>query len=169
MIVLLMGPPSCGKTTQAAHIMEQHGLPALDFAQVLAAATATPKSGAAVEAKGLIATGERLPEALAIEILKERLDEGDCAKGFSLEGIPVNMEQAALLDGMLARKGLGVDAAIYLDVQDQEWHDLYEPLLGWYMSSGKLATLNSNMYLDEVKECVSDILKAAHAAAALPP
>lgn len=93
MIAVLIGPSSCGKTTQGQFIEKKFGLPGLVWADVLKNAVNKNDTEASQEAKELLQQGEKIPGIIAVEIIRERITHPDCADGFSLEGFPKNMEQ----------------------------------------------------------------------------
>jgi len=63
-------------------------------------------------------SGQLMPDNLMIEIISDRIDQPDCAKGFILDGFPRTVPQAEALDKLLAEKGLKLDHVIELKVDD---------------------------------------------------
>jgi len=102
--------------------------------------------------------GEQVPDRVLIEMMEERLSRDDCADGFSLEGIPRTMEQAALIDQLLASKGLEIDVALSLDAGNDDWNASMDDVFSWYDRQGKLAVINANMYVEEVQMAVADVI-----------
>jgi len=92
MIVLLLGPTKCGKSTQGKFLEQKYGLPALVYAEIFNKAV-TEGTQAGQDAQAAVAQGGDVPEIIAVEMIRERIIHPDCADGFSLEGYPISMEQ----------------------------------------------------------------------------
>jgi len=95
--LLFMGPPASGKGTQTHRLSQETGLPHVDTGSLLRAAI---KKGteAGLIAKSYIDKGQLAPIEIVARIIKERLLEDDCRKGFILDGFPRSLEQAVALD-----------------------------------------------------------------------
>lgn len=117
MRLILLGPPGAGKGTQAQRIVAKHGIPQLSTGDMLRAAVA---AGTEVgkKAKALMDAGELVPDEVVNAIVSERIEEADCAGGFILDGYPRTLVQADAVDAMLKEKGLALDVAIELAVDD---------------------------------------------------
>ena len=87
MKLILLGAPGAGKGTQAAVISRELGIPAISTGNILRAAIqeGTPTG---MKAKTYMDEGHLVPDEVIIGIIKERLAEPDCAKGFILDGVP---------------------------------------------------------------------------------
>ena len=116
-IMILFGPPGAGKGTQAPKIVETLGIPQLSTGDMLRAAVAagTPVG---IEAKAVMESGGLVSDALVVGVIAGRIVDADCAKGFILDGFPRTVEQATMLDAMLAKSGEGVTYVIALEVPD---------------------------------------------------
>jgi len=115
MNIVLLGAPGAGKGTQAAKMVEEFGLPHISTGDIFrkAVADATPLG---LEAKRYMDAGELVPDEVTIGIVKERLAQPDCAKGFILDGFPRTAPQADALADALASMGTALDAVILVDV-----------------------------------------------------
>ncbi len=118
MRLILLGPPGCGKGTQAQRLVGKHGIVQLSTGEMLRAAVKadTPVGR---KAKDIITRGDLVPDDVVVAIISERLDQPDARRGFILDGFPRTLGQAEALDRILAAKGLRLDGAIELKVDEQ--------------------------------------------------
>lgn len=126
--IVLTGAPGCGKGTQARLLKERVAIPHLSTGEMLRAEAAkgTPLG---LEIKALIDGGNLVPDEMIINMLSKRIDEDDCKNGFILDGFPRTLPQAQVLDEMLAKKGITLDAVIEIQVPDEI---IMERILGRY-------------------------------------
>jgi len=110
MRLILLGPPGAGKGTQANYIKEKFHIPQISTGDILrAAAKAGTPLGLA--AKKVIDGGNLVSDDIIIGLVKERLKEPDCAKGFLLDGFPRTLPQAQ------AMKDTGIHIDFVLEIQ----------------------------------------------------
>ena len=119
MNIILLGPPGGGKGAQAKKIVEKYGIPHIATGDILREAVAKGTE-LGKKAKEYMDRGELVPDEIVIGIVRERLKQPDCEKGFLLDGFPRTIKQAEALDEMLKELGKDIDAVIYIDVPEEE-------------------------------------------------
>ncbi|PTM99018.1 adenylate kinase [Mycoplana dimorpha] len=118
MRLIFLGPPGAGKGTQAKLLTERYGIPQLSTGDMLRAAVAA-ETDVGKRAKAVMDAGQLVSDAIVNEIVSDRIDSPDCARGFILDGYPRTVPQAQALDEMLAGKGISLDAVIELKVDEK--------------------------------------------------
>ncbi len=115
MRIVLLGAPGAGKGTQAKKLVDKYGIPQISTGDILrkAVADGTPLGK---EAKSYMDKGELVPDSVVIGLVKERLAQDDCKKGFILDGFPRNTAQAEVLDKVLEEMGIPLQVALSVDV-----------------------------------------------------
>jgi adenylate kinase len=115
MRLLIIGAPGAGKGTQAEYIKSHYKIPHIStgemFRKVIAANTELGDL-----AKVYIDRGDLVPDSATNTIVKARLSERDCKRGFLLDGYPRNLSQVKAFEGMLDEHGWKLDAVINIDV-----------------------------------------------------
>ena len=115
MNIVLLGPPGAGKGTQALRIAKNHSIPHISTGDIFRRAVAD-ETELGVRAKGFMNRGELVLDEVVIGIVKERLDEPDCAKGFLLDGFPRTVAQAEVLEATLVKGGRELDSVLDIEV-----------------------------------------------------
>ncbi len=112
MNIIFLGPPGAGKGTHAQRLMQELSIPQISTGEILRAAIreGTPTG---LKAKACIEKGELVPDAVVIDIVKERLQQADCANGYILDGFPRTVAQAEAL-GTFAK----IDAVVNFILSD---------------------------------------------------
>jgi adenylate kinase len=115
MNILFMGPPGAGKGTQAERIVDTFEIPHISTGDAfrLAMKQGTPLGQ---KAKEYVDQGLLVPDDVTNGIVRERLLQSDCEKGFLLDGFPRTLAQAEALDGMLGEMGRKIDHVVNLRV-----------------------------------------------------
>lgn len=115
MRIALLGPPGCGKGTQAEILCKTLAIAHISSGDLLRQAVA---SGTELgrEAKGYMDSGKLVPDELVIGLIKTRVAQHDCEAGFLLDGFPRNREQAEKLDKGLV--GEGLDCVVAIEVSE---------------------------------------------------
>ncbi len=111
MRVIFLGPPGSGKGTQAKRLQEAQGIPQVSTGDLLRQAV-RDQTELGREAQGYMDAGKLVPDSLVIALLLERIQAGDCAGGFILDGFPRTVPQAEALDAALAEQGRPIDTVV---------------------------------------------------------
>ena len=119
MRLILMGPPGAGKGTQASHVADHFGIPAISTGDIFRAnvSEGTPLG---VKAKEFMDAGEYVPDEVTNLMVRNRIDEDDAKPGFLLDGYPRTLAQVEELDGMIKFTGHELDAVVVLTVDPEE-------------------------------------------------
>ena len=118
MNIVLLGAPGAGKGTQAALLVEEFGTPHISTGDILRAAV-KEQSELGLKAKGYMDAGNLGPDDLIIDLMRERFQQPDTAKGVILDGFPRTTTQAVALDTMMAELERPLDAALLIDVEPE--------------------------------------------------
>lgn len=150
MNIVLFGPPGAGKGTQAKELINKYEIPQISTGDILRTAISN-KTTLGLEAKKFMDAGNLVPDEVVNGLVKERLKNDDCQKGFILDGFPRTVEQAITLDEILTSLGKSVEKVIALDVPNSE---IVERITGRRTSikTGKIYHLKYNPPIDEKEE-----------------
>ena len=113
MRLILLGPPGAGKGTQAAFIRDAYRIPQISTGDMLRAAV---KEGTALglAAKDVMDRGALVSDDIIVHLVKNRLREPDCARGYLFDGFPRTIPQAEAMK----HGDVGLDYIIEIDVPD---------------------------------------------------
>jgi len=99
MKLIIFGPPSAGKGTQAQRLSKKYGIPQVATGDLLREAVAK-KTPLGVKIKSYLDTGKLGPDDLIVQLIRDRVSKPDCKNGYLLDGFPRTMDQARELDKM---------------------------------------------------------------------
>ena len=118
MNIVLMGPPGAGKGTQADVMARNLFVPHISTGDIF---RANIKAGTELGqlANQYISKGDLVPDEVTLAMIKDRLAEDDCAKGFILDGLPRTIGQADALEAILAEQGKQLDKVVNIDVPEE--------------------------------------------------
>ena len=115
MRLILLGPPGAGKGTQAAFICQRYGIPQISTGDMLRGAI---KAGTALglAAKKVMDAGQLVSDDIILGLVRERLKQPDCAKGYLFDGFPRTIPQAEAMREALVQ----IERVLEIDVPDEE-------------------------------------------------
>ncbi|WP_328774835.1 nucleoside monophosphate kinase [Streptomyces goshikiensis] len=117
--IVLMGPPSAGKGTQAALLARQLQLPHVSIGDIYRK-NISEGTTLGLTVKECLEAEEVIPDEAILGMLAQRLDENDAVRGFLLDGVPRNLDQAFSLEALLGSGGKEVDVVLGVDVPHDE-------------------------------------------------
>ena len=115
MRLILLGAPGAGKGTQAANICARYGIPQISTGDMLRAAV---KAGTplGLQAKAVMDSGALVSDDIIIGLVRDRLQQPDCARGFLFDGFPRTLAQADALKAA----GIAIDYVVDFEVPDED-------------------------------------------------
>jgi adenylate kinase len=115
-IVLLFGPPGCGKGTQASFISRHYRIPAISTGELFRAEcrAGTPL---AKQSCSIMAQGGLVDDEIVNQMVANRISKADCPSGFLLDGYPRTKPQAEFFDGILSQQGFPKPTVVHLEVR----------------------------------------------------
>ncbi len=115
---VFLGMPGAGKGTQAKIISKKYNIPHISTGDILREAVAN-KTELGIQAKKYMDEGALVPDELVVSLVKERIIQPDCEKGFILDGFPRNLEQAKILEEMLEEIKKTLDAVFFFSLDEE--------------------------------------------------
>ena len=115
MKLIMLGPPGAGKGTQAEFLSEKYGIPQISTGAIIRGVIASG-SEFGKKLKALIDDGNLISDEDVLTLVKARIEEPDCAKGYIFDGFPRTIAQAEALDKM----GIAVDKVLSIELSDEE-------------------------------------------------
>ena len=117
--VVLLGAPGAGKGTQAYELARFLDAPHISTGDIFRE-NLRNKTELGQRAEAYMNAGQLVPDSLVVEIVRDRLAQPDCQKGYVLDGFPRSVAQAEALDAFLEERGEQLDYVIQLDVDEEE-------------------------------------------------
>lgn len=118
MILLLFGPPGCGKGTQAVFLAERFSIPAISTGEMFRAECQAGTELGRM-ACDLLKKGALISDEIVDQIVARRISQPDCQNGFLLDGYPRTVAQAASFANLVRERKMEEPAVIHLDVPDE--------------------------------------------------
>lgn len=118
MRIVLLGPPGAGKGTQAVKLINKYNIPHISTGDIFRK-NLKEKTKLGLEAKEYMDKGLLVPDELVVDIVKDRLTEEDCIKGFLLDGFPRTVEQAEALETEMKELKIELDGVINIETKDE--------------------------------------------------
>lgn len=119
MRLILLGPPGCGKGTQAQLLCERNGLEHIGTGDILREAI-RQQTPAGLRAHPFVEMGQLVPDDLVNDVIAERFNLSDPPERFVMDGYPRTLAQAAAFDQVLRQHFLDLTAVVLLQVSDEE-------------------------------------------------
>jgi adenylate kinase len=189
MFIVLVGPPAAGKGTQAERVVDRFGGVHVATGDILRS-NAERGTELGLTARRYMDRGDLVPDEVMIDMVLERVGERDCAGGFVLDGFPRTVPQAEALERRLDQLGRPLDAAVSLEIDEDELRDRLatrareqdrvedededairrrlelfnretEPLLDFYEGRQLLIRVDGEGAVEEVAERIAGALAAA--------
>lgn len=171
--LIFLGAPGAGKGTQAAILAKACAIPHVSTGDILRAAVAG-QTALGQQAQAYMDRGELVPDALVVDLIRERLAQPDSQSGWILDGFPRTVPQALFLEELLSSIQHEYDYAVNLEVPDevlvvrllnrgrkddtevvirrrlQVYREQTAPLIEYYHSRHKLVSINGDASADAV-------------------
>jgi len=181
--LIFLGAPGAGKGTQAEILAESLDIPHISTGEILRSAIAD-KTNLGLKAKTYMDKGDLVPNELVLDLVRERLAQGDAQKGWILDGFPRNVSQAEFLKNLLQELNQNCHAVINLDVphdvllkrllargrkDDNEetishrlevYHQQTAPLIDYYEKHQLLKNVNGDRELSQISQELESIVKS---------
>lgn len=115
MRLILLGAPGVGKGTQAQFITEAYGIPQISTGDMLRQAIAA-ETPLGLEVRGVMDRGELVTDEIIVNLVKERIAQPDCEKGFLFDGFPRTIPQAEAVE----KAGIALDHVVEIQADEAE-------------------------------------------------
>ena len=119
MNLILLGPPGAGKGTQAARLVERHGMRQLSTGDMLRSAVAA-QTPVGLRAKSIMDAGELVSDEIVSALIDDELAAMGEGVGAIFDGYPRTAAQAEQLDAILARHGRRLERVVEIEVDEDE-------------------------------------------------
>ncbi|MDB9525870.1 adenylate kinase [Oscillatoria sp. CS-180] len=177
--LIFLGPPGAGKGTQAKKLSGACQVPHISTGDIFRTAVAQ-ETDLGIKAKAYLETGELVPDALTLGLVRERLTAADTSNGWLLDGFPRNVAQASFLDTLLQELEQPFECVVNMEVPDEVviarlvqrgkeegrsddtestirnrlkvYREETEPLIDFYRNRQQLVSVDGNKPVEEVTE-----------------
>ena len=178
MRILMIAPPGAGKGTQGALIAAHFNIPHIATGELLRDHVAR-RTALGQSVKGYLDRGELVPDQIVLDMVRDAMIAAKAAgRGYVLDGIPRNMEQARAAYEIARELGMTADVALHLQADDAEltrrllaraalehrsddtaeviaqrlalYHEVTAPIVAWYRDRGILVTVDAMRSAHEV-------------------
>ena len=116
---IFLGPPGGGKGTVAKRLQSEFNIPVISTGVILREAV-DKKSKLGMEVENIMSKGGLVPDHIILEIIKERIKQGDCKNGYIFDGFPRNIEQANSLEKLNKELNEYIDYVFYFEIPFSE-------------------------------------------------
>lgn len=117
-VLLVIGPPGSGKTTQASKLSRKYQIPSITMADILKKEGGSRHAGGGDNKMRVNVAADVIDDETANSLIDKRLARKDAARGFILDGFPVTAGQADFLEKLLKDRGLPMPIVLHLEVSD---------------------------------------------------
>lgn len=183
--IIIFGPPGAGKGTQSERIIERYRLTHLSTGDILRNEIKN-ETKLGILAKSYMDKGALVPDAVVIDMLKNKIEENRFSKGFVFDGFPRTLAQAKSLDEMLNKAEIPISIVVSLDVKDDElinrlvkrgaesgrsddneevivqrlnvYKQQTMPLIDYYKNQGKLGSVHGVGSIDEIFKKICNVI-----------
>ena len=118
MNIIFLGPPGCGKGTQAKRLEDCCGMVQLSTGEMLREEVRS-RTEIGLKAKDIIEAGKLVVDDIVVDMIDRRLDRVDKGSGFILDGFPRTVPQAESLDYLLKKKDITLDQVVEFQVNEE--------------------------------------------------
>jgi len=179
-VLVILGAPGSGKGTLSKVLQDEYGIHHISTGDLI-------RKSDDKDLKKIIAGGDLVPDQMIVKMLVKELEKIDASEGVIFDGFPRTIKQAKKLDSILGKMGLGLNHAVFLDLDEEkakerirerakkedrkddsseevienrfkEYHDKTFPLLDFYKRSRKLLKIDAEGGKDKVLSAVVDKL-----------
>lgn len=185
MRIILLGPPGAGKGTQAKFINEKKNLAHISTGEMLRQAVAEG-SEIGNQVKGVMESGQLVPDELIVRLISERTKKPDCKAGYILDGFPRTVKQAEALEKMLLASKQKIDVVLSFELSEEElikrlsyrrgaeqraddnievqkerlrvYQQQTAPLIDYYRQKKQLKSVDANGSIEEIADRVFAVL-----------
>lgn len=184
--IILLGPPGSGKGTQAKYLIQKHGFLSIALGELLRKQIAEESIHKKV-IEQYIHDGHLVPDSLSCMLVTDLLKTHLSTQSILFDGFPRTLKQAIFLNDFLETYHVGIDAVLFLDVQEsylmkrlqeramkenrsddqdkkkiqtrmQTYQKETIPLINYYQEQGKLYCLDGNQSMEQITQAIEEII-----------